>query len=459
MPSRLAIAALALTGAAGGAAAIAALPAHRPRPAAAPVSRTVVFGHSVQARALVARERGNPAAARRILVVGCIHGDECAGRAVVRRLAAMPARRDTDLWLVDEANPDGARLRRRQNARGVDLNRNFPYRWRRLDRPGGLYWSGPGPLSEPESRALQSLILRLRPDVTVWYHQHMRLVDQSGGDPAVERRYAERVGLPLRRLARYPGSVTGWQDGRLRGSTAFVVELPAGDLSPSAVARHAAAVLALAAPTPPSRVAVVTAPPGAQPPGRSLRPGIRRWFIPFGPRRRAEMAAYARRHYGLSTWRLVDPRVIVEHYSATATASAVYNTFAPDHPDPELHERPNTCAHFVVARDGTIFQLVPLGTMCRHAVGLNHTAIGIEHVGFSDGQVMGDGRQLAASLRLTRWLRCLYGIPVRDVIGHAEALSSPYHRERIARLRNQTHGDMARPAMTRYRARLARLGC
>ena len=184
MPSRLAIAALALTGAAGGAAAIAALPAHRPRPAAVPVSRTVVFGHSVQARALVARERGNPAAARRILVVGCIHGDECAGRAVVRRLAAMPARRDIDLWLVDEANPDGARLRRRQNARGVDLNRNFPFRWRRLDRRGGLYWSGPGPLSEPESRALQSLILRLRPDVTVWYHQHMRLVDLSGGDPA-----------------------------------------------------------------------------------------------------------------------------------------------------------------------------------------------------------------------------------------------------------------------------------
>jgi hypothetical protein len=113
----------------------------------------------------------------------------------------------------------------------------------------------------------------------------------------------------------------------------------------------------------------------------------------------------------------------------------------------------------VVSRDGTIFQLVPLGTMCRHTLGLNYTAIGIEHVGFSDGQVLGNPREFAASLRLTRWLRCLYGIPVRNVIGHAEALSSPYHRERVARLRNQTHGDLARPAMTRYRARLARMPC
>jgi N-acetylmuramoyl-L-alanine amidase/Zinc carboxypeptidase len=458
-PSRVVIVALALAGAGGGVAAIAALPSDGPGRRSMGVARTMVFGHSVQGRALVVRQRGNSAATRRVLVVGCVHGDECAGRAVTRRLAAMAPAAGADLWLVDDANPDGARLRRRQNARGVDLNRNFPYRWRRLDHPGGVYWSGPRPLSEPESRALRDLILRLRPDVTVWYHQHMRLVDQSGGDPAVERRYAQLVGLPLRRLARYPGSITTWQHRRRPGSTAFVVELPAGRLPPAAVARHAAAVLAVAAATPRPRAAAAASAVVGQPPARSLRPPIRQWLIPFGARRRAEMAAYARRHYGVATWRLVAPKVIVEHYSVTSTASAVYNTFAPDRPDPELHELPGTCAHFVVSRDGTIFQLVPLGTMCRHALGLNYTAIGIEHVGFSDGQVLGNPREFAASLRLTRWLRCLYGIPVRNVIGHAEALSSPYHRERVARLRNQTHGDLARPAMTRYRARLARMPC
>jgi N-acetylmuramoyl-L-alanine amidase len=188
-------------------------------------------------------------------------------------------------------------------------------------------------------------------------------------------------------------------------------------------------------------------------------PAIVHRFIPFGAKREHEMRAYAQRHYGLDTYRLTNPRVIVEHYTATSTFSSAYNTFAIDQPDSELHELPGTCAHFIVDRDGTIYQLVHLGIMCRHTVGLNWTAFGIEHVGMSDGDVMGDKRELQASLRLTRWLRCRYGIAVKNVIGHSESLSSPYHRERVARLRTQTHGDMQHATMQRYRARLAKLGC
>ena len=103
--------------------------------------------------------------------------------------------------------------------------------------------------------------------------------------------------------------------------------------------------------------------------------------IPFGAQRKAEMAAYARRHYGIHTWRLTAPKVIVEHYTASDSFSSAYNTFAADVADSELHELPGTCAHFVIDRDGTIYQLVSLTTMCRHTVGLNYTAIGIEHVG------------------------------------------------------------------------------
>ena len=173
--------------------------------------------------------------------------------------------------------------------------------------------------------------------------------------------------------------------------------------------------------------------------------------IPFPARRRAEMRAYARRHYGIDDARLRRPRVIVEHVTATSTYGATFATFARDVPDPELHELPGTCAHFVVDRDGTIHQLVSLRLMCRHTVGLNWTAIGIEHVGVSDGDVMGRPRQLAASLRLTRWLQERFGIRRRDVIGHAESLSSPYHHERVAALRNRTHGDFAHATMERYR--------
>jgi N-acetyl-anhydromuramyl-L-alanine amidase AmpD len=172
--------------------------------------------------------------------------------------------------------------------------------------------------------------------------------------------------------------------------------------------------------------------------------------------RLAEMAAYSKRHYGDPTWRLSRPRVIVEHYTANRSFSATWATFAADTRDPELHEKPGVCAHFVIDRDGTIYQLVRLGVRCRHTVGLNWTAIGIEHVGLSDAEMLGNRRQLAASIGLTRWLMARYGIDLGDVIGHAESLESPYHHERYASWRCQTHRDFARPAMDRYRARLAR---
>ena len=180
-------------------------------------------------------------------------------------------------------------------------------------------------------------------------------------------------------------------------------------------------------------------------------PAIHQWRIQFPQQRTDEMRAYARRHYGIDSYRLTNPRVIVEHVAVAPSAAATRATFVPDRPDPELHELPGTCSHFVVDRDGTVYQLVSLKLMCRHTIGLNDTAIGIEHVGMSDAQVMGDTRQLRASLRLTRWLQGRYGIATRYVIGHAESLSSPFHHERVTALRNRTHGDFAHATMRRYR--------
>jgi beta-N-acetylhexosaminidase len=190
----------------------------------------------------------------------------------------------------------------------------------------------------------------------------------------------------------------------------------------------------------------------------TARPPITPWPIPFGPKRKREMAAYSERHYGTYQWRLRHPKVIVEHMAVTSTAAAVYNTFAPDVPDVELGELPNVCSHFVISNSGRIFGLVNLRTRCRHTVGLNWTAIGIEHAGFADSDVLDDPRQLHASLRLTQYLRCHYGIPVHDVIGHAESLSSPYHHELVPSLRTQTHGDWKHSSMRVYRRALRRLG-
>ena len=188
-------------------------------------------------------------------------------------------------------------------------------------------------------------------------------------------------------------------------------------------------------------------------------PAIHQWRIPFPQHRKNEMAAYARRHYGISSYTLSKPKVIVEHVAVASSAAATRNTFVPDRRDPELNELPGTCAHFVVDRNGAIYQLVSLKIMCRHTVGLNYTAIGIEHAGFKDGDVLGNRRELAASLRLTAWLRCHYRIALKNVIGHNESLSSPYHHERIARLRSQTHADMQHSSMVTYRRKLRALSC
>jgi N-acetylmuramoyl-L-alanine amidase len=112
----------------------------------------------------------------------------------------------------------------------------------------------------------------------------------------------------------------------------------------------------------------------------------------------------------------------------------------------------------VIDAGATIHQLVSLQTMCRHTVGLNWTAIGIEHVGFSDGQVLGDGSQMSSSLHLVHWLQCRFNIKTQNVIGHNESLSSPYHHEDVPSLRTQTHADFDHRDMQTYRARLRKLG-
>ena len=143
--------------------------------------------------------------------------------------------------------------------------------------------------------------------------------------------------------------------------------------------------------------AIAVAPQLARPASarEAPKPRIVTKLIPFGPARRAETAAYAQRHYGIHTWRLEHPHVIVEHYTASNSFTSAYSTFESDTPDSELGELPGVCAHFVIDRDGTIYQLVRLNTICRHTVGLNWTAFGIEHVGTSDRQILDSPAQLA----------------------------------------------------------------
>jgi protein MpaA len=213
--------------------------AEAPPPLIAPAR--VVAGHSVRGRAIVATRVGDPAAPVRVLVVGDVHGNEPAGEAIVARLKR--AKPDGVVhYLVRTGNPDGRVLRTRQNARRVDLNRNFPWRW----RPGarGTYYPGPKAGSEPETRALMRLVRRVRPQLAIYYHQHMGItVRAPGADLAIQREYARRTGLPLRSLPGLVGTAVGWENHLVHDGSAFVVELRAG---PANARLHAGTVLALA---------------------------------------------------------------------------------------------------------------------------------------------------------------------------------------------------------------------
>jgi hypothetical protein len=161
---------------------------------------------------------------KRILVVGCIHGNECEGIEVTRLLARSQPK--ADLWLVHQLNPDGYARRSRTNGHGVDLNRDFLAATQR------------------ETRIARKLILRLQPDVTLWFHQPQAVVRAWGPSRAPARRYARLAGVPYRSIDWPPGSASRWQNGI--GQVSFVVELPAGELPDAAARRYADAVLRLA---------------------------------------------------------------------------------------------------------------------------------------------------------------------------------------------------------------------
>jgi protein MpaA len=214
-----------------------------PPVAGAPATERQAIGHSVQGRPIVSLRDGDLDPAVKILVVGAIHGNETAGMRIARRLVRAGAPGGVELLVVPTFNPDGVAAGARGNAHGVDLNRNFPFDWRPL---GGGEYSGPGPLSEPESRAARRLILRERPEVTIWFHQPFGLIDRPRGNPFAARRFSELIRLPLHRLpGRYPGSAIRWQNHTFPRSTAFVAELPKY-ASNSLIRRGTAAVLQLA---------------------------------------------------------------------------------------------------------------------------------------------------------------------------------------------------------------------
>jgi protein MpaA len=189
--------------------------------ATAVVERRVI-GHSVRGRPIVAWRVGEPTSTRKAVIISTIHGDEPHTRRILTSLRDGLPIRNIDMWLIPVANPDGLARHTRKNARGVDLNRNFPYSWRDLD---GSYESGPGPASEPETRALIRFLRAIKPRWIVSFHQPLYGVDVDTKWPRFARRLATELNLPTTDLdcgGVCHGTMTGWYNHNFAGAAVTV---------------------------------------------------------------------------------------------------------------------------------------------------------------------------------------------------------------------------------------------
>lgn len=179
-----------------------------------------VIGHSVQGRRLRAWHVGDPRDATTVVAMATMHGDEPAPRHTLMRLRDGARIRGVNLWLLPTVNPDGLARGSRYNARGVDLNRNFPRRWRAMPHAGRR------PASAPETRALMRFLRNVSPDRVVSFHQPLHGVDVHGSKlPRFARRLAENFRLPRKNFdcgGGCHGTMTQWFNARFRGACVTV---------------------------------------------------------------------------------------------------------------------------------------------------------------------------------------------------------------------------------------------
>jgi murein peptide amidase A len=211
-----------------------------------PSTSTALVGHSTSGRPIKVHRLGDPTSPHKVLVVGCIHGDECAGMRITRNLVRRKPPGRFDVWVINTVNPDGRKLGVRQNGRGVDLNRNFNSEWIPIGTRWDPEYSGPRPWSEPETRAVRRLVKDIHPQLSIWYHQPQTLVRAWGQSVPMARKYARFAGMSFAKIRWPHGTAPNWQNHRFPGTSSFVVELPPGSISTHAANHQAFAVMRLA---------------------------------------------------------------------------------------------------------------------------------------------------------------------------------------------------------------------
>jgi len=190
------------------------------------VVETRVIGHSVNGRDITAWRLGDPLSSKKVLLLAAMHGNEKGAVKTLRALRDGPAIEGADIWVVPVVNPDGYASNKRQNAHGVDLNRNFGAKWRKI---GGATDSGRRAFSEPETRAVRDFANEIDPLYTVSYHQPLNGIDiRDTGNRAWANRLAAQVRLPKKSFdcfSRCFGTYSMWFRAKHRKGAVITVEL------------------------------------------------------------------------------------------------------------------------------------------------------------------------------------------------------------------------------------------
>jgi protein MpaA len=211
------------------------------------VTETRVIGQSVQGRDITAYRMGTPGG-RPVLLIGVIHGNEAKGYDITQLIRTMPTPPGIDLWIIDSINPDGQAADTRENANGVDLNRNVSFNWSYIPKSAdnGQY-SGEAPADQPETQALESFVAEIQPKITIFWHQDANRVSPGGARREIPNQFAAIVGLTTASTpctAGCTGTATQYVNHAVKGGTAFIVELPGDDqVTPEMIALHAKAAL------------------------------------------------------------------------------------------------------------------------------------------------------------------------------------------------------------------------
>jgi beta-N-acetylhexosaminidase len=148
--------------------------------------------------------------------------------------------------------------------------------------------------------------------------------------------------------------------------------------------------------------------------------------IDFGESRIEMTKEYIAKHYGLHPKNInITPKIIVLHWTAEMSFEKSFNRLKPqklltDRKDIANASLLNVSAQFMVARDGTIYRLMPETYMARHVIGLNYNSIGVENVGGKNNKSDDlTPAQLEANIKLVRYLKAKYPT-IEYLIGHHE---------------------------------------